>query len=381
MFALIRDSKFRHATALLVGTMVGVGIFGIPFVFVKAGIWMGALWLILLAGLTMLYDLMYAEVTLRTQGIHQTAGYANIWLGPWAKRVAGLANVLSGYGALLAYMIIVGEFLHNVLSRYIAIDPDWYSILFAVGWSLLVLVKLRTVAVVDQAMMVLFGLTVAIILGSGIPHIDLGNFRTVTWEYWFLPYGVIMFALSGANSIPIQRQLLIGREKIMRPAIITAISITALLYLLFALTVAGVSGDITTPDAIGGLYDILGPAIVILGSIFGIMTISTAFLMMAEGLHEMFNIDYKIPAIPAWLLVIIPPLLFFSSGLRNFIDVIGLVGSVAVGLLSIIVLGAWLRARRFALRQPEWSLRLPAIVAWGLVLVFAAGIIYTLVIQ
>ena len=381
MFELLRDQKFRQATALLVSTMVGVGIFGIPFAFAKAGVWIGSIWLIALAGLTGLYNLMFAEVPLRTQGTHQIAGYASIWLGPWARRVTCLANALSGYGALLAYMIIVGEFLHNVLSRYIAINPDWYSLIFAVGWSLLVLVRLRTVAVVDQVMMILFGLTVAIILGFGIPHINLGNFRQITWEYWFLPYGIIMFALSGANSIPLQRQLLTGREKLLRPAIITAVALVALLYLVFAFTVAGVSGEVTTPDAIGGLYDILGPGIVVLGSLFGIMTISTSFLMMAEGLHEMFHIDYKVPTISAWLMVIVPPLLFFGSGLRNFIDVIGLVGSVAVGLLSIIVLGTWLKSRRFVLRQPEWNLRLPAVTAWGLMIVFMAGIIYALAIQ
>ena len=277
--------------------------------------------------------------------------------------------------------IIVGEFLHNVLSRYIAVNPDWYSIIFALGWSLLVLVRLRTVAVVDQVMMLLFGVTVAIILAFGIPHIDFANFGNITWEYWFLPYGVIMFALSGANSIPIQRQLLAGREKLLRPAIITAVVLVALLYLAFAMVVAGVTGDITTPDAIGGLYDILGPGIVILGSIFGIMTISTSFLMMAEALHETFHIDYKVPVMASWLLVIVPPLLFFESGLRNFINVIDLVGSVAVGLLSIIVLGCWLKARRFVLRQPEWTVRLPAFVAWLLMLVFFAGIVYALAIQ
>lgn len=381
MFAYLRDRKFLYATALLVGTMVGVGIFGIPFVFAKSGFLIGLGWLIILAGVTSLYNLIFAEVTLRTEGTHQISGYANIWLGPWARRVTFLANVLAGYGTLLAYMIIVGGFLHNVLSQYITIHPDWYGIVFALAWSLMVFVRLRTVAVVDLGMMAVFGLTVAAIVVFGVPHIDLAHFQGVTWQFWFLPYGVLMFALAGANAVPMQRHLLAGRESLLRPAVLTAVTLVTILYLIFAAAVVGVSGDITTPDALSGLYDVLGRGIIVLGSLFGIMTISTSFLMMSTALYETFHIDYRLPAIPSWLLVIVPPLLFFLSGLRNFIDVIGLVGSVAVGILSIVVVAMWIAARRAPQRTPEWVVPLPSWTVWLFRLLFLAGILYALLFR
>ncbi len=380
MLLILKDRKFLRATALLVGTMVGVGIFGIPFAFAKAGFWMGTVWLVVLTALTAVYNLMFAELTLRTQGVHHVAGYANIYLGPWARRATFFALVLSGYGTLLAYMIIVGGFLHNVLSYYIAVNPDLYSLVFAGVWSLLVFARLRTVASVDLFMMCAFGAVILLVFLFGIPNIQLVNLQGVIWDFWFLPYGIIMFALAGANTIPLQRQLLAGREKLLRPAILTAVALVSILYLVFAFTVVGISGDITTPDALAGLFGVLGPAIIILGSLFGIMTISTSFLMMSEALYETFHVDYKVRPLWAWALVIGPPMFFFWSGLRNFIDVIGLVGSVAVGILSVVILLAYLRGRAYRLRDPEFTVPIPRWVVWGMIVVFAVGIIYAAVI-
>jgi amino acid permease len=381
MGALLWDRKFFHATALLVGTMVGVGVFGIPFAFAKAGFWVGVCWLGVLAVVTLLYNLAFAELTLRTQGVHQISGYAGIWLGPWARRLTLLALVVSGYGALLAYMIVAGQFLHTVLSQFIAVDPDLYSIIFALGWSVFIIARLRTVAAIDLTVAALLTLTTVIVAIFGLRHINPANFAGAMPDYWFLPYGIIMFALSGANAIPIQRQLLAGREKLLKPAIITAVALVTAMYLVFAFVVVGVSGDTTTPEALSGLYDILGNGVIILGSLFGIMTISTSFLMMGTALYETFHIDYRLRRLGAWFLVALPPVLFFRSGLRNFIDVIGLIGSVSVGLLAIIVLAAYLKAKKISLRTPEWTIPMPGSVAWALMALFAAGIIYALVVR
>src|SRR5688572_11131568 len=137
MWSALRDRRFFQASALLVGTMVGAGIYGIPFAFAKAGFWIGAIWLVVLTGLMMLFNLLFAELALSTQGVHQLSGYAHIWPGPWGRRLMTFANVLGIYGALLAYMIVFGEFAHNILSQFFAVDPQLYSVAFAGIISLL----------------------------------------------------------------------------------------------------------------------------------------------------------------------------------------------------------------------------------------------------
>ncbi len=203
---MLYDRKFLHATAVLIGIMIGVGIYGIPFAFAKAGFWVGALWLVGLSVVMVLFNLLFAELTLSTPGTHQVVGYVSEWLGPWGRRGATLVNVLSIYGALLAFLIVAGEFLHNILSNVLTIDPQWYGILFALFWSLTWFVRVRTIAGLE---LVLIGIYTALIIGIavvGFGHITWSNFSGWTPELWHLPYGVILFALTGLSKRYIARK-------------------------------------------------------------------------------------------------------------------------------------------------------------------------------
>jgi amino acid permease len=366
---------FRHAAAALVGTMVGVGIFGVPFIFARAGFWVGMAWLVAIAAFKVLFYTMFTELMLRTEGVHQLAGYAGIWLNSWGKRVVTFMNILGIYGALLAYTIVVGGFLHNILSSFTAIEPTLYSVLFTAVLAPILLARLRTVAFVEQALTVLFVVVVALIVFAGFGDISPGNYAQVMPDRWFLPYGVLLFAFGGLTSMPIMRQLLVGRERAIRPAVITAIILVAIVYFLFAAVVVGISGSATSPDAISGLFGILGMPILILGSLLGILTISTSYIMLGTAMYEIFHIDYHLRRPVSWLLVVVPPLVFFSSGLRNFIDVIGLVGAVAGGITIILFIVAYLKARTYTIREPEFTLRVPVFVWYLLMAMFAVGVV------
>lgn len=381
MWAFVRDRKFLHATAVLVGTLVGVGIYGIPFVFAKAGVFIGILWLIAAALIMMTVHLLFAQLTLMTRGDHQLVGYATTWLGSWGRRFMGFAHILGITGALLAYIIVFGEFAHNLLSNYIAINPQWYSILFALIWALVWLARLRTVAAVEIGLIICYAAIVGIIGFGAVSHIHLENFTTTIPELWFLPYGVLLFAFGGVSAIPLQRQLLRGEERLFRPAIITAMAVAALIYLVFAIAIVGVSGDITSPEALSGLYGLVPSTVIMLGSLLGVFTISTSYIAIGTALYETYRLDYGIRAHWAWLLTVVPPLLFYGSGLRNFIDVIGLAGAVAGGLIGIVLLAAYLRARRSPERTSELRVRIPSWVVILLMLVLAAGSVYEIVLR
>jgi tyrosine-specific transport protein len=350
--AYFRDRKFYHAAAVLVGTMVGAGVFGIPFAFAKAGFLTGTLWLIAIAAVMCLFNLMFAELTLSTEGHHQIPGYTRIWLGDWGRRFTTLANVLSIYGALLAYLIIFGEFSHNILSQYMAVNPELYAIVFALGWSVLWLARIRTMATVESGLIIIYTTIIALIAALGLPHVHAANLSVGAPMFWFLPYGVLLFAFSGMSAVPIQ---------------------------VFAFVVVGISGDATSPEALSGLYGLLGTPVILIGSVLGLLTVSTSYIALGTALWENFTFDYRVKPLTAWLLTLIPPLVFFWSGLRNFIDVIGLVGAVAGGLLGVVILAAYLRAKKFRLRTPEFRIRFPTFAVWLMMAVFVAGMIYELV--
>jgi hypothetical protein len=110
----------------------------------------------------------------------------------------------------------------------------------------------------------------------------------------------------------------------------------------------------------------------------GVLTITTSYIILGTALLETFNIDYRINMPVSWLLTGVPPVLLFMSGLTNFIDIIGMVGSVAVGVLSALLSLAYLRARRMRLRTPEFRVRIPTVFVVLITLLFVAGVVVEL---
>jgi len=378
---LLKNRNFLYATAVLVGTMVGVGIFGIPFAFSKAGFWVGFLFLIFIGFITLLLNLMYGEVILRTHEEHQITGYTEKYLGIWFKRAIFFSVALGLYSALLAYIVIAGDFLNNIFSSVFYVSPASYSLVFFFVLSTLILLGIRRISWVELLLVSLFMAVVFLILSVGLNKIDTANFAGVQREFWFLPYGILLFAFAGFSSIPIQRSILNGQEDSLKKSIFLAVVLTGTLYLLFAFTVLGISGSVTTPDAISGLYEFLGSKIIFLGSLFGILAVSTSFLMLGSAFLDMFHLDYNVPRKFAWLLVVVPPLILFLGGLRTFIDIISLAGSVAIGLEGIVLTFVYIKSKSKGNRVPEYSLELPKFIYYLLIFMFGAGIVYALFIK
>ena len=375
------NKKFLYAVSILVGSMVGVGIFGLPFAFAKSGYIVGIGMLVLIALITILVKLMYGEVVLRTHEQHQLMGYTKKYLGSGFQRLVFFSVSLTGYVALLAYIIIAGDFLNTLLSAFFYLPLAAYSVIFAAIASLLVLRGIKTVAGVELVFVILFGLVMAVIVATGYRAINPINFSGFNREFVFLPYGVLLFAFAGLLAVPFQRHILAGQEQYMRKAILVGVLLVAVLYAVFATTVVGISGAVTTPDAISGLYEFLGGRIVILGSLFGIFAITTSFLMLASGMIEMLHFDYKVRRFQAWVLVIVPPIFLFLAGIRTFVDVISLAGGVAIGLEQIIVVFLYAKAKSRGDRVPEYSLNVASWLLYLLIAIFATGIIYFLFVR
>jgi len=358
--------------------MVGVGVFGIPFAFSKAGFWVGFFFLVFIGFITLLLNLMYGEVVLRTHEEHQITGYTDKYLGRWFKRAIFFSVSLALYSALLVYIVIAGEFLNNIFSSVFYASPTSYSLIFFIVLSILILWGIKRISWVELFLVGLFAVVVFLIFGVGIAKIVPSNFAEIQPEFWFLPYGVLLFAFAGFSAIPIQRDILRGQENNLKKSILWAVLLTGVLYLLFAITVLGISGGATSPDAISGLYEFLGGKIIFLGSLFGILAVSTSFLMLGSAFLEMFNLDYNIPRKFAWFLVVAPPLVLFLVGLRTFIDIISLAGSVAIGLEGIVLTFVYIKSKSRGDRVPEYSLELPKFIYYLLIFMFGAGIIYAL---
>lgn len=367
---------FACAVATLIGTIVGVGIFGIPFVISRSGFLIGLVWLFLLAIVATLINLFYGEIILRTERSYRLTGYAKKYLGKWGKGLAVVSLLFGFYGALLAYIIVGGEFLFTLFSPLLGGTVLIYSlILFALG-ALGIWKGIKTVALVEFIMTGLLLLTAVIIFVVGAPAIKLDNLSSINFKYFALPYGVILFSFGGLVAIPDLRQILSRNKTKLKKTIILGTLIPLIVYILFSLAVVGVTGKATSQEALIGLTEVLGSQILTIGLIFGVLAILTSFLILGMAVKETYWLDFKINKHLAWILACFIPLTLFLLNVRDFIKIIGMVGAIMMGIYGIILILCYLKAKKLGQRKPEYSLKVPKLISYLIILLLILGIFY-----
>jgi len=372
----MRNEKFLAAVSTMIGAIVGVGIFGLPYVISQAGFFVGFFELIALSAVILALHLLYGEVILRTKEPHRFIGYAEKYLGQNVKRLVMFTVILGSYGGLLAYLIVGGDFAARLLQPFFGGSVFFYSLLFYFVMSLMILAKIKTVGRIEIIMTAALLLVMAVIIGFGLNKINFQNLATVNFGQSFLPYGVILFAMAGSAAVPIVRDLMAGEETKIKKTLVWGTLIPAVLYALFIFTVVGISGANTTKETLAGLSLYFGPSIIFLGRIFGLLAIATSFLIFGEYLEETLNYDLKLNKTLSYLLVVGVPLIAFLGGMRNFIDTIGLVGAVAGGVEGILLVLMISKAKKLGDRPPEYSLNLPKFMSYGIIGLLGLGILY-----
>lgn len=369
-------NKLFGAVAMLIGTVVGAGIFGIPYVVSRIGFLAGFFYLLILGVVIFITTLCYTEVILRTKEEHQMAGYARQYLGKWGERIISFSLVFGIYGALLAYMVGVGDFLHALLYDYLGGTPFLYTALFFMLASIAVFVGLKAIIKIEKVMVVVLILAVVFIFTIGLPHIEIENLMSFDKMNLFLPYGVILFAFTGATVIADMRKILSGQERKMKKAILIAYVVVFVIYLAFSLVVCGISGRDTSQEAIIGLNSILGEKVFVVGAILGVLTMTTSFLTLGLVLREIFMCDYKFGRVLSWVYACFVPFIIFLLGLADFIKIIGMVGAITGGLQGILILTMYLKAKKKGQVEPVFKINVPKTVIYLFYVMFGLGIIY-----
>ena len=130
-----------EAISILVGTIIGAGILGIPYVVAQAGFITGLVILAVISFTVIMINLYLGEIVLSTKARHQLTGYAEKYLGKFGKYLMFGSVVFGFYGALLAYIIGEGQ----VLAALTGGNEMVYSLLFFMGASALVYIGLTIV--------------------------------------------------------------------------------------------------------------------------------------------------------------------------------------------------------------------------------------------
>lgn len=374
-------NKLWMASATLMGTVIGAGVLGIPYVIAQSGLTLGIINLLVVGFALLVLHLCLGEISLRTKGFHQLSGYMEKYLGKIGKHFMAFSMMVGIYGAMTAYIIGEGEILKTIFGGH----PLIYSLAFFILVSVIIYSGLKATG---RAEMIVTALMILVVIAIGIFSFDKINIDYFSGFYWanmFLPYGVILFAFVGTAAIPELREELHKEEYQMKKAIFIGSAIPIVIYLIFAVVVIGLVGlgnfnTLAANDRIAtiALSIFANPYLGLAANIFAVFAMFTSFLGLGLALYQMYEYDYHFKKIWAYALTIIPPVIIAISGLTNFIAVIGFTGAIAGGVDGILIMIAYWKAKRFGQRKPEYTLKIGKIITALLILMFAGGIIYQL---
>ncbi len=373
------SKNYLYSVAILIGTIVGAGIFSVPFVISRSGLVPFYVLLAVLVSVQYYLHKMYAEVVLSTKTEHRIPGYLELYAGKKYKKVISVICLIGGYGALLAYIILGGIFLHGLLAPFLGGSEFMYTLIMFFTGSLIVFFGIKTIASVELFMTVFLLLVVIFITFKSFGFIDLDNYSAISWKYAFLPYGLVFFSVGGQTAIPEICRLMKREKEKIRSAIFWGTVTPALITAVFVTMVVGVTGVKTSPDTLVGLSQVFSDGIIFFAMLFGFLSVMTSFLSYSQAVREIFWWDFKMGKTLSWILASSVPLILFILGIHNLTKVVGITGSITGGMIGVIVIYLALRVQTKAQKRSVIRTGMNRGIGIALSLLFIAGLIYSLV--
>ena len=365
-----KNKTFLAGISILIGTAIGAGVLGIPYVVAKSGFLIGAIHILLIGAIILLANLYLGEIVLRTKGKHQLGGYARKYLGKTGSFFMSFAIIFSVYSAIIAYLVgISGSFSFLFFGNFnYAI---LIGILFGVFMSYLLWRGLKALKTFEKFGVSAIFLLFILIIIFFLKKISFANLTAINTNFLFLPFGVVLFALLSFFALP-EINFVLKKDKIlMKKILVFGTLITILFYVLFAFVVVGFNG-VETPEI----------ATVALGPIFimlGIFTMFTSYLALGNALRDHLIYDFKFKRISSWILSSLIPIFLFLwvkiSKYFTFTKILSIGGAVSGGIIAILIFLMSKKAKEKKERKPEYSIYINWFIIILLSLIFAAGIV------
>jgi len=191
----------------------------------------------------------------------------------------------------------------------------------------------------------------------------------------FFPFGVILFSLGAISVIPELEHIVKTKQKRIKNIIITGTIIPVAVYVSFILIVVGITGESTSKEALLGLNSAMENGILTLSLAFGVLAVATSYLIVGVNLKEIFWYDYHLSEKKSWAIACFIPAIIFILGMRDFITVVSIAGSLAGGLIGILIIIIFYKAKRTGDIKPAYEIKTPKTLAAFMIFAYIFGII------
>lgn len=302
---------------LLLGTIIGAGIFSLSAALKEAGALYFVGLLFCLSYLLGNINWYYHQIIESVKSKHQLPGYVQIILGKKAATLATCLLLFSTLGALLAYLIIGGTFMANALG----VPANTGSMIFyAVVFSLVLLTGKKLLALDNIFVAIKIFLLVFIIMIGFVNKTWLYDTVPLIGHYPWAVYGAILFSLTGFSIIPELK-----KDSHVLKSISISQGLVAVLYLLFAVS----------------LYPFLSSGTVLIHNIWfditGVFAILTPYLMLTLVGYDLLTKDLHISKRVSQFFMLLIPFVLFALGFQSFIQVISFTGGVFFGGIALLI--------------------------------------------
>ncbi|MFH1192034.1 MAG: aromatic amino acid transport family protein [bacterium] len=377
--------KIIFAISTLVGTIVGVGIFGLPYIAAQAGFWPIIIYLCGGAVIVIAISLIYGAVIIGSDGKKRLPGYVKEYFGgKWS--IISLLNFLFGlYGSQLAYIIIGGKFLQGLIFPIFPISQFAATMFFFIIGSALIYKGIKLVEKTEFFMLIFLFFIILIFFFISFGKINPVNFSGYDMNKMFLPYGIVFFSLMGLSILPEIKEMFLKGEKTnnysekgkknFQKTIIYSVLISLFIYIIFIAVILGVSGKNTSIEAFSGLKNVLSDRIIYIGYIFGFLSVFTSFISVGLTIEKSFIYDYGLKYKKAFILASIVPLALFLAGFNNFLYIISILGTITFGIDGFFLFVLYFKIKKIGRIKDAI---ITNYTAWLLIIMFSVGIFLAL---
>ena len=377
-------------TWFLIATIIGAGMFALPFVFSQSGLLLGVVYLLFFSGIAALVHLLYADIIVRTKETHrQFPGYIRTYLGAHAGRFADITTFAALVLTLTAYIVLAASFVRILVP---ALAPLPASILFWTLASITIFISVRRTAFFNATTggITLLAIGALFIYWNATLPLYPIHLPIFLGDQPLVPFGPVLFSFIGFSAIPAlvaySRTERVPLSR-LRHAIIAGSTVPAFFYFLFAITVLALSPTVS-PDAVSGLIATLPRAILLILGMLGFVSLWDSYSAIGRDLNKLLEYEWHISPALADIITISIPFLLYMFGLRDFIALIGAIGGILFGAWGILIVLAWRKAIRVHMPSVKFTriplprhassliYHLPFPITVLLILLFAGGILY-----
>lgn len=335
------------SVGLLAGTIIGAGIFSLPYLFSRVGIILGITYLFVFSGVYIAFYFMYSSLLLKEEKPHDFFKLAEKNLSAPYSKIASFFAICELLFVLVVYLILAEKFLDFSLG----INGIFSVCLFWALCSIFMFVRLRWLEIIE--VLSTFSIIALIIfiffLGGTTTNIPNLSFfpETFDWRLLLLPFGPLLFSFSGRSAISkmveeYRKTKGSKNEFSIKTSFIWGTLIPAAIYFFFVLGVFRLGGNIS-PDTLSGLT-FLPPIICGLLGLLGLIALWDSYFVIGINIKDILVLDARWPRWVGFGVPLFLPLVLYFFGLKDLILVLGLAGGIFTACAGIFVTRMWQNA-------------------------------------